>query len=75
MDYIRHEGLDQHCLVDIGTRVFAICGEAQNVIEEFDYSKHTWSSVEAKLIVPRYHHGTIALPSEILQQVSSCMGV
>ncbi len=62
-------------LVSLGTRVFAICGEAKNVIEEFDYSNYTWSYIEAKLIVPRYHHGTIALPSEILQHVTSCMGV
>jgi hypothetical protein len=58
------------------TRVFAIDHDAKNVIEEFHYNNNTWSSVEAKLIVPRKHHGTIALPAELFQHLpGGCVGV
>jgi hypothetical protein len=63
-------------LVMLGTRVFAIDCDAKNVIEEFHYNNNTWSSVEAKLIVSRFHHGTIALPAELFQHLpGGCVGV
>jgi len=63
-------------LVLLGTRVFAIASDDTNVIEEFHYNNNTWSSVEAKLIVSRFHHGTIALPAELFQHLpGGCVGV
>ncbi len=63
-------------LVMLGSRVFAMDSDERNVIEEFHYNNNTWSSVEAKLIVPRMHHGTIALPAELFQHLpGGCVGV
>jgi hypothetical protein len=63
-------------LVTLGTRAFAIDGYLTSAIEEFHYNNNTWSSVEARLIVQRYHHGTIALPAELFQHLpGGCVGV
>lgn len=63
-------------LITLGTRVFAMDSDERNVIEEYHYNSFTWSPIEAKLIAPRYHHGTLSLPSEILQHLPfGCTGV
>jgi hypothetical protein len=68
---------DGTSLVILGTKIFAMDGHFNNIIEEFDYNTSSWSPVAAKLITHRGgHQDVIALPAEMFQHLpGGCVGV
>jgi hypothetical protein len=64
-------------LVQLGTRLFAIGGRANDLVEEYNLETNLWTPFDVELLVKRDgHHSVLALPANLFSHLpGGCQGV